>query len=236
MTTVFGRSSLLFAAMFAASPVLAASLPFFTDQAAFDAAIGGAPGQVETFAGIPTGTRLDLSTTFSTGVMLNLDRTAADTFVVGEALRLSIENPYGRDALDQTRVAEFTLPNLSSYFGIEFGIRGGPAGGVGNDSGTILSLLKDGNILASYDLGDLTPDQPDGQHVGFLGYFDGSSRFDVIRFSSAGRGTKNDDDFFVDNLAFESSVAAVPLPASALMLLVALGTMGALAYGRRNPA
>ena len=229
------------AALLLGSPAAAAAASFFTDAAAFDASIGSSRLQVETFSGVVAGKPdaagripLDASTTFASGLRLDIDPTAPDvTIEDDDVIRLSIENPAGRNNFDQTMVATFTFPTATSFFGIEFGDGTTSTQGVGNDSGTILTILRAGSVVTSFDLSDLTPGDPDGQYIGFFGYHDAAGAFDVIQFSSAGRGTKNDDDFTVDDLSFEARVAAVPIPASAMMLLLAIGTIGAIsARGR----
>ena len=232
MHPFIGRLALHAAALLAVSPALAASLPFYTDRAEFDAATAARPFQTETFAGGGDGEVVGPTTTFETGLRLEFDRTAPDNFFDAGALHLSIENPFGRSGFEHTQRATFTLPNPASFLGIDFGRIADGGRGIGNDSGTVLELLNGDTIIASLDFGDLAAERPNGQYVGFLGYYDEVSWFDAIRFTSAGRGTKNDDDFLIDDLVFESRVAAVPLPASAPMLVAAIVFAGMISVRR----
>jgi hypothetical protein len=211
----------------------------FTSQAQFMNAIGGSATTTETFSGVQDGTFLGgpgNGTAFSTGVVVEVtdpntvEGRPGENTVSNGALSLSIDNPNRRGDADPAnqstpfaQMVRIVLPRATTFFGIDFGRDG--ARGVGNDSGTLLA----GGI--GFDLGDLTPNDPDGQYVGFFG-FTSSQAFQEIVFTSAQQGSDRfDDDFIADNLIYSGTPAPVPVPAALPLLL---GGMGALGLMRRR--
>lgn len=222
-TTLFAAGAALAAGAASAATVT------YTSEADFLAAIGTATTQTEDFSGVNgTATReqLGASTTFATtGTVVSVAPPSADTVIVSDYLRLSIENSgMPADSFpNQTNSVTFSLPNATTFASLNFGLDG--IQGIGNNSGTILSLGGSGDTIEFTNL-------PSPGFLGFFGFVSDTA-FSSLTFSSAGLTTFNDDDFIVDDLQF-AAVAPVPLPASVGFLAFAVAGLGALRRKRKS--
>ena len=218
--------SLIAAAVLAAPAVNAASL--YTDQSAFDAALGGVSTVSGGFTGgdnIDGDDNIGSPTTFDNGITITLDQPSTDNEVFGAGfLRLSVDNTGNPDnaADPMTKEIELFFPRAVTAFALEFGEPnafedGGTGRGPGNDSGTTLTA---GSFTYNFT------DEGFGDAPGFTGFFGvighGGETFDSVLFTSNGRGIKTDDDFTVTNIQY----APVPLPAGLPLLAAGLGVFG----------
>ncbi|MEM9796037.1 MAG: VPLPA-CTERM sorting domain-containing protein [Pseudomonadota bacterium] len=198
----------------------------FTSFDAFQTAIGFAPSVTEDFSGVADGTTLTSTTFATTGTTVVVSEPTAESFVDGEALRLSVDNPSGPEQVPFTTSITFILPQATTFFGIDFGLGsfGGIGTGVGNDSGTIVTAGSE-----TFDFNDLTPGGDDIEYSGFFG-LTSTTAFDRIVLTSAGANTFNrDDDFVVDTLVFaDLAPAPIPLPAGLPLLAGGFVLLGAL--------
>lgn len=195
----------------------------YTDETQFRAAIGTAPTVTEDFSGYGN-TELENPTVFSTGVSVSLDMTAGDVRAENDVLLLSLEDAQS-DFAPSTMAIDFLLPNQSTFFGITFGDEVAGNQGIGNDSGSRMSVP---GIFDAFDPDTLYAGSTDGNpaddmgYIGFFGFVSDSASFDTISLFSAGENGANDDDFKADDLIF-ADVSPVPVPAALPLLLAGLG-------------
>lgn len=173
-------------------------------------------------------------TTFDNGVTITLDAPSADNFVVGNVLRLSVDNTgdAATPANPLTESIELAFDTRVTAFGFEFGefvendVDSGVGRAPGNDSGTTLTAGS-----YSFDFSDVA-NYPAGvsfnSETGYAGFFgvvaDPGDSFRSVLFKSNGFGNDTDDDFTVQSIA----LAPVPLPAGLPLLAVGLGAFGLL--------
>ena len=215
---------------FTAAAALAVALPMgaqaasvsFTDQAAFEAALAAAglasqPSVTETFD-VADQLIGGSGTTFGSGLTVTATDGSADNNVTGEVLRISLDSTNAAiPASPLTSTVQFDFPVATRFVSLFFGENG--VGGIGNDSGTTLTLSN--GFSESFSLAD----------PGYLGFFGilSDDAFSSLTFTSNNTGTFTDDDIRIDDVTF----SAVPVPAALPLMLVGLGALG-IARARRK--
>jgi hypothetical protein len=191
-----------------ASPVAAASFTIFTDRVAFEAASGALSSQ-------------DFNAVVGEQSFNGVDRTFGDITLRNEngLNRGYIDQPPAEFAvldIDGTASANFIVSSLESVvMNIAFPVTsfGADFAAMNNDlQRNAFSVLGE-TILAPVQSGDTV------QFFGFIA----DTEFDLIEIIFVGAS----DGFNMDNVSYSSAaVAAVPLPATGLLLLGALGALG----------
>ncbi|MEM1331782.1 MAG: VPLPA-CTERM sorting domain-containing protein [Planctomycetota bacterium] len=206
--------------------VIAAILVAFAAQAApvtvtslaeFNTVIGGASTSTETFDNDIPGR---VSITFDNGTTStlsggSLDFAASDNVVSGGMFQGTVDGGGSDGALLLT--LDFGAPVIG--FGADF-TSGGNSDLIGEDNSAVEFSVDDG--VTFFDLTDVL-----GASEGFLGVLDPTAPFQTVQFRSNSTSV-DDGSFGVDNLVLASDTAAVPVPASALLLAAAFGGLGVL--------
>lgn len=205
-------AAILVASAAQAAPVTVTSLGEFNTAS-------GASTSTETFdSDIPGG----VSITFDNGTtsMLsggNLGLANIDNFVIGGVFQGVVDGDGDAGALLLT--LDFGAPVIG--FGADFTSGGNPSFPSGDDNNSGVEFSVDDG-LTFFDLTDAL-----GASEGFLGVLDPMAPFQTVQFRSSS-DVSSDGSFGIDNLILASDAAAIPLPASALLLVAAFGGLGIL--------
>ncbi|MEM6934139.1 MAG: VPLPA-CTERM sorting domain-containing protein [Pseudomonadota bacterium] len=209
-------AAILIASAAQATPVTVMSLE------EFNTAIGGASTSTETFDNeVPGGVSITFDDgTTSTLAGGNLDFAEFDNLVTGGVFQGVVEG--GGEIVGALLLTfDFGAPVIG--FGADFtsGGNSDPALGPDNDNSGV-EFSVDGGVTF-FDLTDML-----GASEGFLGVVDLMAPFQTVQFRNNSTNV-TEGSFGVDNLVLASSdTAAVPVPASALLLAAALGGLGVL--------
>ena len=208
--SIFATTSLLWLA-FASGAAHAAPVAY-TDFASFEAALPGAAATLD-FDATPAGTAI-LSGTGLDGITFSYD-------FGGPLLQVS-------DGFDTTSAPHFLGTDDGDLLldGDDFSISFASASAVGMfflsadplfDADITLSA---GGVSASLSAADLEQTLPDGTDVYFLGLIDAGGAFTSADVATIGGG------FFTYNVDDIVTVAAIPEPTSALLMLVGITGLG----------